>query len=101
MTSLEPITVTPHLHEDQRAGAVALLQGYFAGLLDKGRGFEGGWWDTFDPSGTRSSSQDRFTADDVLSASLLSADIHPTARPDPFHLCGPLECTARRSGSGS
>lgn len=79
MTSLEPITVTTHLHEEQRADAVALLQGYFAGPLDKGRGFEGGWWDTFDPSGTRSSSQARFTADDVLSASLLSADIHPTA----------------------
>ena len=41
MTSLEPITVTTHLHEEQRVEAVALLQRYLAGPLDKCRGFEG------------------------------------------------------------
>ncbi|WP_338538289.1 DUF6308 family protein [Janibacter terrae] len=59
--------------------AIHLLQTYFAGLLGTGTGYEGGYWDGFDPSGTRDESRDHFTADDLLSASLLSADIHPTA----------------------
>ena len=76
---MQPITLTPHLLEEHRRDAVTLLSRYFAGPLQRGDGFEGGWWDTFDPSGTRDESSERFTADDVLSASLLAAPIHPAA----------------------
>lgn len=79
MTDLPSLTLTPHLRPENSDEAVVLLQGYYAGVLETGMGFEGGWWDGFDPSGTRNLSASTFTADDLLSASLLSADIHPTA----------------------
>lgn len=52
--------------------AVRLLKGYFAPLSGLDEGYTGGQWDTFDPSGTRSRTQNLFTADDVVSCSLLS-----------------------------
>lgn len=79
MAKLPPLTLTPHLHPDNSDEATLLLQGYYAGLLHNGMGFEGGWWDGFDPSGTRDATPDAFTADDLLSASLLSIRIPPTA----------------------
>lgn len=79
MSDSSRLTLTLHLQAAHRDDAVRLLRGYYAGLIGTGMGFEGGWWDGFDPSGTRQSSPDTFTADDLLSASLLSAPIHPTA----------------------
>lgn len=80
MTNHAPITLTRHLHVDEQDEAVYLLQRYYAGLIaGNASGFEGGHWDGFDPSGTREASPDEFTADDLLSASLLSADIPPAA----------------------
>ena len=73
------ITLTPRLHAGNERDAVRLLRAYYAKYFGGGMGYEGGWWDDFDPSGTRESSPNVFTADDVLSASLLSARIHPTA----------------------
>ena len=77
MADLPGLTLTPHLDPSSdpqvRDEAVRLLQGYYAGLLGTGKGFEGGWWDGFDPSRTRGASPDVFTVDDLLSASLLSA----------------------------
>lgn len=76
MTRLAPITLPRRLKEEARHDAVYLLRKYFAGpLAGSLSGFEGGHWDNFDPSGTRDSSPNQFTADDLLSASLLSADI--------------------------
>lgn len=75
MTKHAPILLTPHLTEERRQDAVKLLQSYFAGILSGSGHFEGGWWDDFDPSGSRESSPNTFTVDDLLSASLLSADI--------------------------
>lgn len=80
MTDLMPLTLTHHLRVEETDNAVYLLRLYYAGLLaGDSSGFDGGHWDNFDPSGTRSASPDEFTADDLLSASLLSADIPPTA----------------------
>ena len=83
MADLPGLTLTPHLDPSSdpqvRDEAVRLLQGYYAGLLGTGKGFEGGWWDGFDPSRTRGASPDVFTVDDLLSASLLSAPIYSTA----------------------
>ncbi|GMA21524.1 DUF6308 family protein [Arsenicicoccus piscis] len=52
-----------------------VLQAYFTPLSGRDTGFTGGAWDTFDPSGTRATSRDVFTADDLLSCSLLSTPI--------------------------
>lgn len=79
MPSTQPLQLTAHLLPELKDDAVRLLQTYFGDLLGTGSGYEGGSWDGFDPSGTREESRDIFTADDLLSASLLSADIHPTA----------------------
>lgn len=78
MTPLE-ITLAPRLQAGNERDAIHLLRTYYAKHFDGGMGYEGGWWDDFDPSGTRDASPNVFTADDVLSASLLSAPIHPTA----------------------
>ena len=80
MVDTAPVTLTRRLDAAETDDAVYLLQRYYAGLIAGDcTGFEGGHWDTFDPSGTRASSPDEFTADDLLSASLLSADIPPRA----------------------
>lgn len=79
MADLPSLTMTTHLHPDNSNEAILLLQGYYAGVLRNGIGFEGGWWDGFDPSGTRDATRDEFTADDLLSTSLLSIRIRPTA----------------------
>lgn len=80
MPDLASITLTRRLHIEETDDAVYLLQQYYAGLIAKNfGGFEGGHWDGFDPSGTYGTSPDDFTADDLLSASLLSADIPPAA----------------------
>ena len=89
MTNHAPITLTRHLHVDEQDEAVYLLQRYYAGLIaGNASGFEGGHWDGFDPSGTREASPDEFTADDLLAASLLSADPTSGNREDPLErLC--------------
>lgn len=80
MVDMAPVTLTRRLDAAETDDAVYLLHRYYAGLIvGDCTGFEGGHWDTFDPSGTRASSPDEFTADDLLSASLLSADIPPRA----------------------
>lgn len=75
MTHPPPIRLTPHLAEERHEDAVRLVRTYFAGILEGAGGFEGAWWDGFDPSGTRAENPNTFTADDILSASLLSAPI--------------------------
>jgi hypothetical protein len=61
--------------ENAEERAVKILQAYFTPLTGRNEGFTGGAFDTFDPSGTRSSSSDRFTADDLVSVSLLSVTV--------------------------
>lgn len=76
MARLAPIVLTRRLHAEESGDAIYLLQQYYAGPLGKSTGgFEGGHWDNFDPSGTRATSPDEFTPDDLLSASLLSAEL--------------------------
>ena len=66
--------------------AVQQLRAYFAPLVlasteraSRLQGYTGGRWDTFDPSGTRAASADRFTCDDIVACSLLSVDIDGNA----------------------
>ena len=73
------LSLTTHLRPENATAAIRLLEAYYAGPLGGTTLFEGGWWDDFDPSHTRESSQDVFTADDLLSASLLSAPIEASA----------------------
>lgn len=79
MAKLPALTLTPRLQPDNSREGALLLQRYYAGLLGNGMGFEGGWWDGFDPSRTRHSSPDEFTSDDLLATSLLSVPIDPSA----------------------
>lgn len=62
--------------------ATILLRAYFAPLSGKNTGYTGGQWDRFDPSGTRETSANVFTPDDLLSASLLSTPIPGRAAMD-------------------
>jgi len=71
----EGIHLTPSLQEGQEDRAVTVLGYYYRPLSGTNTGFTGGAWDTFDPSATRAASINTFTAEDLLSASLLSAPI--------------------------
>ena len=64
---------------DDVGRAAAVLRWYFAPLSGKNRGFTGGVWDTFDPSGERAKKTNEFTADDLASCALLSAPIRGRA----------------------
>ncbi|MGD8151040.1 DUF6308 family protein [Ornithinimicrobium sp. Y1694] len=75
----EGVRLTPSLRSTGSDRAVAVLQAYFAPVGQGKDGFTGGAWDTFDPSGTRAISPNIFTADDILSSSLLSTPIDPRA----------------------
>lgn len=61
--------------------AVRLLSTYFEGRTTQGvpGTFIGAQWDGFDPSGTRDSHPDHFTADDIASAALLSTPLQGRA----------------------
>lgn len=69
------IHLTPSLQDSQEDRAVRVLRHYYRPLSGKNTGFTGGAWDTFDPSANRAASTNTFTAEDLLSASLLSAPI--------------------------
>lgn len=74
-TEYHGIWLCPSLQEGGETRAVTNLQRYFEHSADGEYSFTGGAWDTFDPSGTRASSANVFTADDVLSCTLLSTPI--------------------------
>lgn len=77
-TVIEGVHIVPELQGGNEDAAVALLNRYYKPLAQNGK-YAGGRWDTFDPSGTRATSQSVFTADDLLACSLLSAPIPPDA----------------------
>jgi hypothetical protein len=63
----------PSLQGESNDRAVQLLLAYYAPLSKRKTGYTGSQFDAFDPSGTRSATANTFTADDLLSLSLLSA----------------------------
>lgn len=67
--------LSPSLQESAAEQAVVVLRAYYAAPSAPGAGFTGGFWDGFDPSGTRATSQDVWTSDDVASCALLSAPL--------------------------
>ncbi|GAA3632886.1 DUF6308 family protein [Microlunatus ginsengisoli] len=69
------ITLTASLEPGSENRAIAALNAYFAPLSGVNSGYTGGRFDDFDPSGTRDASVNVFTADDVVSVSLLSVDV--------------------------
>ncbi len=73
------ISLTPSLLASGSERGSEVLGHYYRPLSGKDVGFTGGAWDTFDPSGTRSAMVNSFTADDILSSSLLSAPIYGRA----------------------
>lgn len=75
MVTYEGINLTHSLTSEGHVSGVAALQAYFAPPPGAKEGFTGGAWDTFDPSGTRAASSTTFTADDVLSCTLLSTPV--------------------------
>src|SRR5690625_3735066 len=70
MSGEHEASVTMPAGFDDPAHACRVLHEYF-----HSRRYSGAHWDDFDPSGTRTESQDRFTADDLLACSLLSTPI--------------------------
>ena len=68
------LSLPPALAPERDDDAVALLNSYYA-PMDGAAGFTGGAWDSFDPSGTRATSTNTFTSDDIVSVGLLSVDI--------------------------
>lgn len=78
-TVIEGVQIVPQLQVGNEDSALELLRTYYAPLDADGRGYAGGRWDAFDPSGTRAASPQVFTADDLLACSLLSAPIPPEA----------------------
>lgn len=78
-TVIEGVHIVPQLQVGNEDSALELLRTYYAPLDADGRGYAGGRWDAFDPSGTRAASPQGFTADDLLACSLLSAPIPPEA----------------------
>jgi hypothetical protein len=69
------VQLPPSLAGESNERAVSLLQSYFAPLSGRNRGFTGGQFDAFDPSGFRAASTNTFTADDLMSLSLLSTPV--------------------------
>ncbi len=70
-----PFQLPKILNPDAEGQAVRVLKHYFKPLEGRNQGFTGGCWDTFDPSETRAASANRFTADDIVACTLLSAPI--------------------------
>lgn len=70
-----PVQLPKILNPDAEGQAVRVLEHYFKPLEGRNKGFTGGCWDTFDPSGKRAASADVFTADDLVACALLSAPI--------------------------
>jgi hypothetical protein len=85
-TEYQGIWLCPGLQENGREHAVATLRRYFERTDNGQHIFTGGAWDTFDPSGRRDSSANFFTADDILSCTLLST---PIGAPAALKLLGP------------
>lgn len=88
------ILLTESFGDDDRA--IAVLRHYFKPLSGENAGFTGGAWDTFDPSGSRASTSDEFTAEDLVACALLSAPIPGRAAIDLLdrrkdHFAGLLE----------
>lgn len=83
----EEIWLPPSLQEDGTDRAVTALTHYFGRTEDGKFRFTGGAWDSFDPSGTRATSANMFTADDVLSCTLLST---PIGAPAALELMNPV-----------
>jgi len=71
--SVGPMQLPRSLQSDSHDRAVVLLRAYYAPLSMRKTGYTGGQFDAFDPSGTRSTSANTFTSDDLVSLSLLSA----------------------------
>lgn len=63
------------LLDESNERAVNLLRAYYSPLEGRNRGFTGGQFDAFDPSSSRAASTNTFTADDLLSLSLLSTPV--------------------------
>ncbi|MEJ5943678.1 DUF6308 family protein [Pseudokineococcus basanitobsidens] len=63
------------LSTDDDSAVLDLLRRYYRRPPDGEHGFTGSAFDTWDPSGTRATSADVFTADDVVAVSLLSVDL--------------------------
>ncbi|NCD18860.1 MAG: hypothetical protein EOL89_02585 [Actinobacteria bacterium] len=72
----EGIHLTPSLQDGREDRAVRVLRHYYRPLRGTKSGFTGGAWDTFDPAGNRTAMVNTFTAEDIVSAALLSARIH-------------------------
>lgn len=90
-----PRALTPGREGD----GVALLRGYFdKDALYSGAGFTGALFDTWDPTGTRTSSPDEFTPDDLQAVAFLSADISARAA---MGLLGPARLGVQRASGGS
>jgi len=63
------------LQDESNERAVLLLQAYYSPLAGRTGGYTGGQFDSFDPSSSRAASINTFTADDLLSLSLLSTPV--------------------------
>ncbi|MDO5678632.1 MAG: DUF6308 family protein, partial [Propionibacteriaceae bacterium] len=90
---MSEITLTESLEPANEARAAEVLGYYFRHVktepASKSRhkkrrliGYTGGTWDAFDPSGNRARDRYRFTADDLVSLSLLSTPIEASAAHD-------------------
>lgn len=76
------------LRPENEQDAIDLLTGYFDHeAFYSGRGFSGGFFDTWDPTGTRAASVDVFTPDDLQAVAFLSTEIAPRAAIDLLHRC--------------
>ncbi|MCG8654865.1 DUF6308 family protein [Yimella sp. NH-Cas1] len=74
--SYEGLNLPASLQPGNETWAVDLLKFYFFDEVSPGRPlFSGGQWDAWDPSGTRASSQNTFTSDDLTSLSLLGVNL--------------------------
>ncbi|MBO1755282.1 DUF6308 family protein [Allobranchiibius sp. CTAmp26] len=76
MTTYDGLTLTPSLQPGAQDQAVAVLKEYFTHRGASGNLlYSGGAFDGWDPSGTRTASENIFTADDIVAVSLLSVDV--------------------------
>lgn len=83
-----PFRLPDALHPENERDAIDLLTGYFDHeAFYSGRGFSGGFFDTWDPTGTRAASADVFTPDDLQAVAFLSTEIAPRAAVDLLRRC--------------
>lgn len=76
MSAYAGLTLTPSLKDGAEDQAVKVLAEYFNRRTTAGDPwYTGGMFDGWDPSSTRSSSTNTFTADDVLAVSLLAVHV--------------------------